>query len=114
MGVIAHHRDNRLDFTLLIENNAGFHRIKVNGSSLVPRLQKHFVKTVKALQIRHTAFVDLWVRAFFQHFAHLRIGEPGVGMNDTFVEFVTTEVSSPADFHLADHCQAIDFRFQGA
>ena len=65
--IVAHHRHDRLDLALLIENDAGFHGFKINGAALIPGRAQHLVEAVQALQVRHPLFVHIRMRALLQH-----------------------------------------------
>ena len=105
--VVAHHRHNGLDFALLIEDDAGFHRLEIDGAALIAGSPEHTIETMQTLQIRHPLIVHIRMGALLQHFTHLGVGQARMGMDYRFIKLRFAQFTGAAQFHLTDHCQTV-------
>ena len=110
MRVVATHRFYRCDFALLIKQDAGFLRVEIERTTLLPRAAQHLVKPIKSFDLLTALGRHIWTPAIFNDSTHVGIGKPRMGMNHCLVKSVVLQLTAAIDVHVTDHRQPIYLR----
>ena len=107
---IAHHRDDALDFAVLIELELELHRLEIERAAQLPGRRKRFVQRMQIGEMRQQGFGTPILDAgrLRKPFPYLRVCEPCARMHHAGIEAVSRDVALAADLHVANHAQAID------
>ncbi len=81
--------------------------LEVQCAPLFPRTAQHVVKPVEPIDFFTPLGGHTGTPAFFDDFADVGVGQPGVGMNHRLIENVVLQLSAVINLHLADHGQAV-------